>query len=213
MCVEMVFYSFFWLPISIAQGIAIMPIVAVLVLPAFIISELVFAPIHAIHSFYVIIITERLGVNLKLFGTMVLPLFFLALPLINILLCLLAVIVVTPFSMVAANTELESKNKSYSCGHGGHGRLSHGAKGITISPTCIFFGGAPTILRHCISGVSDAIDLHRHAVINGLNEFKTLGPSEEKVRPSEGRSDELPTLVLGTKAALAPTFIQDMHLL
>jgi len=34
---------------------------------------------------------------------------------------------------------------------------------------------------------------------------------EEEVRPSEERSDELPTLLLGTKAARAPTFVQDVH--
>ena len=141
-----------------------MPIVAVVVLPAIIFSELVFAPFHAVHAFYVMVVTERLGVNLKLLGVLILPLTFLAVPFINILLCLLAVIVVTPFSMAAANSGLGSSSP----------RSEN-----NLIP-CILFSGAPIVLKHCVSGVCDVVDMHRHAVVNGLNEFKTLGAGEEK---------------------------------
>ncbi|GMI01644.1 hypothetical protein TrLO_g11107 [Triparma laevis f. longispina] len=168
MCVDVIFYSCFWLPLSIAQGFAIMPIVALLVLPPIIISELVFAPFHAIHCFYVMIITERLGVTLKLFGVLILPFAFLALPVITILLSLLVVITITPFSMVLANTGWLNN------GEGCQGKDS------LISPTCIIFGGAPSVFKHCTQAVLDAIDMHRHAIVTTLNDFKTLGPDEEK---------------------------------
>lgn len=164
MCVEIIFYSCFWLPLSIAQGFAIMPIVALLMLPPIIISELVFAPFHAIHSFYVMIITERLGVILKLFGVLILPFAFLALPVITILLSLLVVITITPFSMVLANTGWLNS---------GEGRQG---KDSLISPTCIIFGGAPSVFKHCTQAVLDAIDMHRHAIGEPLRvrQFRAL---------------------------------------
>lgn len=166
----MIFYSCIWFPFSLAQGFAIMPIVAVLVLPAIIILELVFAPLHAVHAFYIMVVTERLGINLKLLGVLILPLTFFAIPFVNILLCLLAVIVITPFSMVAANTQLNTQLvSSPNGGKGSHGLIS-----------CIFFGGALTVFKFCVQGVCDAVDMHRHTVKNGLNEFKTLRTGEEK---------------------------------
>jgi hypothetical protein len=147
-----------------------MPIVAVLVLPAIIILELVFAPLHAVHAFYIMVVTERLGINVKLLGVLILPLTFFAVPFVNILLCLLAVIVITPFSMVAANTQFPNPvTSSPNGGKGSHGRIC-----------CIFFGGALTVFKFCVQGVCDAVDIHRHTVKNGLNEFKTLRTGEEK---------------------------------
>jgi hypothetical protein len=130
----------FFLHWSIAQGVLMTPILLTILIPPIVLIEFVFMPIHLAHSLVVCVLTNRLGINLKLFAVVILPLSFLALPVLVILLSLIGTTIFGVFSMLVTNISNRATKRST----GGYG---------WVGAVCCF--GFPDLLRMACNAIPD----------------------------------------------------------
>ena len=94
-------YITFFINLSILQGVVITPLLVVITFTPVIIVSVALIPVHAFHSYMTIVVTPRLGPNLKILGLLLLPLPLLLSLLFHLVVSLLYVCLGGIVSMVS----------------------------------------------------------------------------------------------------------------
>lgn len=143
-----------FLLISLAQGVVVLPFLFVqITVPVFIVS-LTFFPVHIFHAYWSLVVTPRLGPNLKVLGLMLLPVPLLLSPLLHIAFTVVFVTIIGPESMVFANF-LENET------------------GLTLK--AILFGNVGHPFHYGLKYVQDYTDWYSKSIVDSLVDFRS-GP-------------------------------------
>jgi len=143
-----------FLLISLAQGVVVLPFLFVQITVPVVCVSLMFFPVHIFHAYWSLVVTPRLGPNLKVLGLMLLPVPLLLSPLLHIAFTVIFVTIIGPESMVFANF-LENET------------------GLTLK--AILFGNVGHPFHYGLKYVRDYTDWYSKSIVDSLVDFRS-GP-------------------------------------